>query len=66
MVPLGNSAVDPALHVLGVALTAQVDPVGCFGDLLQVLGGELDVDCAGVLLQALDLRGSRDRYDPGA
>jgi len=46
-------------------LPADVDPVGRVGDLLQVLGGELDVDCAGVLVQALDLRGSGDRRDPG-
>jgi hypothetical protein len=32
-----------------------IDLIGGRGDLLQVLGGELDVDRAGVLLQAVDL-----------
>lgn len=51
--------------MLGVALAADIDPAGRFGDLFQLLAAELDIDCAGVLLKALDLRGSWDRHDPG-
>jgi hypothetical protein len=32
-----------------------IDLIGGRGDLLQVLGDELDVDRAGILLQAVDL-----------
>ena len=39
-----RSAIDPPLHVRGVALTLDVDPVGGRSDFLEVLRGELDVD----------------------
>jgi hypothetical protein len=39
-----GSAVDPPLHVLGVALALDVDLVGGRGDLLYIVGGEFDVD----------------------
>ena len=60
-----RSAIDPPLHVRGVALPLYVDPVGGRGDLLEVLGCQLDVDRPGVLLQAVDLRGAGDGHDPG-
>ena len=59
-----GSAVDPPLHVGGVALAFDIDLVGGRGDLLKVLGGELDVDCVSVFLQAVGLGGAGDGHDP--
>ena len=39
----------------GVALALDIDPVGRRAELLEVLGGQLDIDRAGVLLQAMGL-----------
>jgi hypothetical protein len=59
-----RSAIDPPLHVRGVALTLDVDLVGGRSDLLQVLGGELNVDSLRVLLQTVDLGGAGNGHDP--
>jgi hypothetical protein len=60
-----RSTVDPSLHVFGVAVALEVDPVRGRGDLLQVFGREMDLDGSDILLQARDLGGARDRHDRG-
>jgi hypothetical protein len=57
-----RSPVDHPLLGLGVASALRGEV--CLLDLAQVLGRQLDVDGADVLLQAMTLGRARDRDDP--
>jgi hypothetical protein len=54
-------------HLFGgfaVAATLDVDRVGGVGDLGEVVGGELHIGGADVLLESMQLAGPRHRHDP--
>ena len=59
-----RSAIDPLQQMLRIAGALYRDLANRALDVVEIVGGELDASRSDVLLQAVQLRGTRDRNDP--